>query len=40
MGLLDRFSANKAGIPKNATFRLTQEGKEKLQTSPEHHRRG
>jgi DNA-binding MarR family transcriptional regulator len=32
MGILDRFSRNKVGIPRNATFRLTQEGKEKLQT--------
>jgi DNA-binding MarR family transcriptional regulator len=32
MSILDRLSGNKAAIPKNATFRLTQEGKEKLQT--------
>lgn len=32
MGLLGRFSSNRAGIPKNATFRLTQEGKDKIQT--------
>lgn len=33
MSILDRFRANKgAAIPRNATFRLTQEGKDKLQT--------
>ena len=31
MGLMDRFG-RKSAIPRNATFRLTQEGKEKLQT--------
>jgi len=32
MSVLDRFSRKKAAIPKNATFRLTQEGREKVQT--------
>jgi DNA-binding MarR family transcriptional regulator len=33
MSILDRFHRNRgAGLPKNATFRLTQEGREKLQT--------
>jgi DNA-binding MarR family transcriptional regulator len=31
MGLMDRFG-RKSAIPRNATFRLTQEGKEKIQT--------
>jgi DNA-binding MarR family transcriptional regulator len=32
MSILDRFSAKRAGLPKNATFRLTQEGREKIQS--------
>ena len=33
MSVLDRFGLNKSGVlPKNATFRLTQEGREKLQS--------
>ncbi len=32
MSILDRFHKSKVGLPKNATFRLTQEGREKLQT--------
>lgn len=34
MSILDRITGGKKGplIPKNATFRLTQEGREKLQT--------
>ena len=31
MGIMDRFG-RKSAIPRNATFRLTQEGKEKIQT--------
>lgn len=30
MSILDRFSRGRYALPKNATFRLTQEGKEKL----------
>jgi len=34
MGFLDNFGKSKnKGIPQNATFRLTQEGREKLQMS-------
>ena len=32
MNVLDRFGLGKAVLPKNATFRLTQEGREKLQS--------
>ena len=32
MNVLDRFRLNKNVLPKNATFRLTQEGTEKLQS--------
>jgi DNA-binding MarR family transcriptional regulator len=32
MGLMDRFTRRKYNLPKNSTFRLTQEGKEKLQS--------
>lgn len=32
MSVLDRFGMGKAVLPKNATFRLTQEGREKLQS--------
>ena len=33
MSLLSRFGLNKSGVlPRNATFRLTQEGREKLQS--------
>ena len=32
MSILDHFHMGKVGLPKNATFRLTQEGREKLQT--------
>ncbi len=32
MSILDGFHRRKAVLPKNATFRLTQEGREKLQT--------
>lgn len=32
MSVLDRFSLNRNVLPKNATFRLTQEGREKLQS--------
>ena len=31
MGLIDRFRRGSRNIPANATFRLTQEGREKLQ---------
>lgn len=31
MSVLDRFRLNKSTIPQNASFRITQEGKEKLQ---------
>lgn len=32
MSVLDRFTINRHVLPKNATFRLTQEGREKLQS--------
>ena len=32
MSILDRFRSSKNILPKNATFRLTQEGQEKLQS--------
>jgi len=32
MSILDRFSSKRGQIPRNSTFRLTQEGREKLQT--------
>jgi len=32
MSVLDRFGMGKGVLPKNATFRLTQEGREKLQS--------
>ena len=32
MSVLDRFGLGKSILPKNATFRLTQEGREKLQS--------
>ena len=32
MSVLDRFGLGKSVLPKNATFRLTQEGREKLQS--------
>lgn len=32
MSILDNISHRKGALPKNATFRLTQEGREKLQT--------
>ena len=32
MNVLDRFGLGKSVLPKNATFRLTQEGREKLQS--------
>ena len=32
MSVLDRFGMGKSILPKNATFRLTQEGREKLQS--------
>lgn len=32
MSLLDRFGLDKSILPRNATFRLTQEGREKLQS--------
>lgn len=31
MSILEKFRLNKSSIPKNASFRITQEGKEKLQ---------
>jgi len=32
MSVLDRFGLGKSVLPKNATYRLTQEGREKLQS--------
>jgi hypothetical protein len=32
MSILERFGLSKSVLPKNATFRLTQEGREKLQS--------
>jgi len=32
MGVLDRFGLGRSVLPKNATYRLTQEGREKLQS--------
>jgi len=32
MSVLDRFGLGKSVLPRNATFRLTQEGREKLQS--------
>jgi DNA-binding MarR family transcriptional regulator len=32
MSILDRFGMGKSVLPKNATYRLTQEGREKLQS--------
>ena len=32
MSVLDRFGMGKSVLPKNATYRLTQEGREKLQS--------